>query len=278
VESNSRDDERSHQPLLTARDLSLLGFAAQHRLILAGHAQSLLGVSARVAQRRMTALTRAGYLEARRVFAGQPACYRITRDGLGAAGSDLAPPRLDVRGYAHDVGVAWLWLAARRGAFGPLKALLAERTLRSEDARAAAAARAGAALQEPGPVTGPYGVRLGGLGAQGRERLHYPDLLLVTEDGRRIAVELELTSKGRSRREGILSGHGADARVSTVLYLVDRPAVGRAVEASARRLGMAALVQVQRVHQTLEPVGGDGGTTLDRTACNRRDEARGAER
>lgn len=278
VESNSRGDEHPRRPPLTARDLSLLGFAAEHRLILAGHAQSLLGVSARAAQRRMTALTRGGYLDAHRVFAGQPACYQITRDGLGAAGSDLAPPRLDVRGYAHDVGVAWLWLAARRGAFGPLTRLVAERTLRSEDARRAAAARAGVASRDTGSLTGPYGVRLGGLGAHGRERLHYPDLLLVTEDGRRVAVELELTSKGQSRREAILSGYGADARVGTVLYLVDRPAVGRAVEASARRLGMAALVQVQRVHQTQVPVRSASGTARDRTASNRRDEPRGAER
>jgi hypothetical protein len=278
MESNSRADEHPHRPPLTARDLSLLDFAAVHRLILAGHAQSLLGVSAQVAQRRMTALTRGGYLDAHRVFAGQPACYQITRDGLGAAGSDLAPPRLDVRGYAHDVGLAWLWLAARRGAFGPLRELMAERTLRSEDARRAAAVRAGVAFQDAGSVTGPYGVRLGGLGAHGRERLHYPDLLLVTEDGRRIAVELELTSKGQSRRQAILSGYGADARVGTVLYLVDRPAVGRTVEASARRLGMAALVQVQRVNQTQAPVGGWGGTTIDRTGSDRRDEPRGPER
>jgi hypothetical protein len=278
MESNSRADQHPRRPLLTARDLSLLGFAAVHRLILAGHAQSLLGVSAQVARRRMTALTKGGYLDAHRVFAGQPACYQITRDGLGAAGSDLAPPHLDVRGYAHDVGVAWLWLAARRGAFGPLKRLVAERTLRSEDARRTAAVRGGVAFQDAGSVTGPYGVRLGGLGAHGRERLHYPDLLLVTEDGRRIAVELELTSKGQSRREAILSGYGADARVGTVLYLVDRPAVGRAVEASARRLGMAALVQVQRVNQTQAPVGGVGGTTRERTGPDRRDEPRGPER
>jgi hypothetical protein len=277
VETDSRGEERPPRTLLTARDLSLLDFAAQHRLILAAHAQSLFGVSARVVGRRLTALTREGYLQARRVFAAQPACYQITRDGLGATGSPLTPPRLDVRGYAHDVGVAWLWLAARRGAFGPLKELLAERTLRSEDARGEAA-RAGGPLAARASETGPYGVRLGGLGAHGRERLHYPDLLLVASDGQRIAVELELTSKGQSRREGILIGYGSDARVSTVLYLVDHPAVGRAVEASARRLGMESLVQVQRVQQALPPLGGFPGAARERIASQERGDSPGAER
>ena len=273
MENDSGSGERPRRTLLTPRDLTLLGFAAQHRLILAAHAQSLFGVSASVAQRRMRALTAGGYLEAHRVFAGQPACYRITREGLAAAGSDLAAPRLDVRGYAHDVGLAWLWLAGRRGVFGPLKEMLAERTLRSADARATPGRG-----HQADSVSGPHGVRLGGFGSQGRERLHYPDLLLVTQDGRRIAVELELTSKGQTRRQQILSGYGSDARISTVLYLVDRPAVGRALEATARRLGIESLVQIQRVHQTLAPHGGSAGLSSERAASHARGDSRGAGR
>lgn len=253
MDPESRSGGRPRQTLLTARDLELLHFAAQHRLILAAHAQSLLGVSRGVAQRRLRALADGGYMVARRVFAGQPACHQLTRAGLAAAGSDLPPPRLDVRGYAHDVGMAWLWLEARRGAFGPLKDVLTERTLRSRDARAAAAGRAGVVSAEAShDHRSPYGIRLGGGGHQGYERLHYPDLLLITPGGQRIAVELELTRKGQTRRERILAGYGSDARVSAVLYLVDQARVGRAIETSARRLGIASLVHVQRVHQTVD--------------------------
>ncbi len=93
------------------------------------------------------------------------------------------------------------------------------------------------------------GVRLGGTGPGGRERLHYPDLLLVTPDGRRIAVELELSAKGTARREKILAGYGADARIDAVLYLVDRPVLATAIRSSARRLGISHHVHVQWVRQ-----------------------------
>jgi hypothetical protein len=269
VEPDSRRAGRGRQTLLTARDLSLLDFVAQHRLILAAHAQSLLGVSPGAAQRRLRALANGGYVLTRRVFAGQPACYQLSRAGLAVVGSDLPPPRLDLRSYAHDVGMAWLWLAAQRGRFGPVSAVLTERTLRSADARAAAAARAGVAPPEAGERLQPYGIRLGGTGQRGRERLHYPDLLLITRQGQRIAVELELTSKGQARRERILAGYGSDARVSTVLYLVDRPDVGRAIEKSARRLGIESLVHVQRVRQTLPPPGMSAARTAERALAPR---------
>jgi hypothetical protein len=93
----------------------------------------------------------------------------------------------------------------------------------------------------------PMGVRLGGVGAGGRERLHYPDLLLVTPDGKRIAFELELTSKGAARREKILMGYAFDRKIDAVVYLVrDRP-TGQKIQASARRAGISDLIHVQLV-------------------------------
>jgi hypothetical protein len=226
--------------LITDRDQALLSFAAQHRLVLASHIQVLLGVSPDAARARLRTLQAGGLLGCERFFHGQPRCWWITRKGLAVIGSRLPPPRLDLRSYRHDVGLAWVWLAAERGAFGPLRELISERTMRSHDGAAARSAL------DPGRAEEPFGVRLGGAGPAGRERLHYPDLLLVTPDSRRIGVELELTGKERARREQILSGYASDPRIDAVLYLVDRPAVARAVEASAARLGIGAIVQVQR--------------------------------
>jgi hypothetical protein len=217
---------------LTNRDLELLRFVGEHRLVLQTHVQKLLGISAQASRARLRALARGGFLSCRRLFDGQPACCQIRRAGLAAVGSSLPAPRLDLARYAHDVGVAWLWLAARRGTFGPMREILAERTLRSHD-RAA----------DRG--TEPYGVRVGGVGPRGHMRVHYPDLLLVTPRGRRIAVELELTSKGRSRRERILSGYAADSRIDAVLYLVEHRSTGHAIETSARRMGVSDRVHVQ---------------------------------
>lgn len=243
---------------LTDRDRQLLAFAARHRIVQTSQIAVLLGTSAAAAAPRMRALRRAGILTAQAPFDRQPRCYSITRRGLDAIESRLPPPRLDLRSYRHDVGIAWLWLAARGGAFGPLREVVSEREMRSRDATDAHAVRTG------GGRTDPFAVRLGGIGSGGRERLHYPDLLLVGAGGRRVAVELELTSKGRTRRERILAAYAADPRIDAVLYLVDRAATGRAIRASAARLGIRERVQVQQVR--LEGPPGGPPTTRARSA------------
>src|SRR5579859_936688 len=229
---------RGHGPergaRVTERDLALLGFLADHRIVRADHVQRFLGVAASTAAGRLRTLRDAGYVRREVVFHGHPACHRVTGDGLRLIGRSLKVPRRDPRGYGHDIGLAWLWLAARDGALGPLRSFTAERSIRS--------------LDRPGQRSDPpLAVRLGGSGPQGAERLHYPDLVLVTARGTRVAVELELTGKPRSRREQILAAYGGDPQIDAVLYLVDNRAVGRAVHGSARRLGLASLVRVKQV-------------------------------
>jgi len=219
---------------ITERDRLLLAFAAEHKLVLASQAKALLGTSLAAAARRLRALGADRLLDSDRPFDEQPLCYQVTREGLGVIESRLPAPRsVDRAGYRHDVGVGWLWLAGRAGVWGEMREVVSERAMRSRDGRS--------------PGTERFGVRLGGLGPGGRERFHYPDLLLVDPRGHRIAVELELTAKDRRRLEGILAGYAADPRVSAVLYLVDRPSVGRSIQASARALGISDLVHVQPV-------------------------------
>jgi hypothetical protein len=219
---------------VTDRDRLVLEFVAEHRLVLAGHVQALLGVSAEAAARRLRALVTAGLLSTYTVFHRHPACFQAAQAGLALVASGLPKPKLDYRTYAHDVGVAWLWLAARDGAFGELREVIPERELRSRDG--------------PGRRSDPpLAVQLGGFGPGGRERLHYPDLLLVTPEGHRIAVELELSGKGRTRRERILEGYACDPNIDVLLYLVTDSRIGAQIEASARRLDMAPMVHVQRV-------------------------------
>lgn len=228
-------------PRITGRDRLLLEFIAEHRLVLSNHVQALLGVSAQTAARRLRALEQAGLVDRETLFHRYPAHYRIRRRGLELIGSRLGVPKRALN-IAHDVGVAWLWLAARRGAFGSLAQVVSERSMRSRDGAEAHAARVtGRSGQEP------FGVRLAGQGPRGRPRLHYPDLLLVDREGRRIAVELELSSKGRSRRHQIIGGYASDRRIDAVLYLVNDQRIGREVQEAARRFGSERTVIVQRV-------------------------------
>jgi hypothetical protein len=240
-------------------DLRLLAFAAEHRLVLAAHAQAMLGISARAAARRLRVLAQSGYLRSDRQLAGR-GWYQIDRDGLAATGSSLSRPRdVDLASYEHDIGLAWLWLAADRGALGATRAIVSERHMRSADRRAER-------------FSVPYGVRVPGAGARGGERRHYPDLLLETASGHRVAVELELSSKSPRRREEILGGYAIDARFDAVLYLVDRPDVGRAIERSAAAVGVSDLVSVQRV------AFGPGAGGISRGRTGERADARTGER
>lgn len=210
---------------------ALLTFIGEHRFVLAAQAGALLGTPERSTQSKLHKLADGGYLIEEPVLGG-PVVYRSTRLGLDVVGSSLRPLPISLKNYWHDVGAAWLWLAARGGAFGPVRELLAERVMRSHDARGR---------------DDPFGVRLGGIGRDGRERLHYPDLLIVDRRGRRLAIELEITSKEPAKRERILAAYAADPRIAKVRYVVYKPAVGRALATSVTRLSIGSLVSIQRV-------------------------------
>lgn len=237
-------------------DLDLLGFAAAQRLFQRSHAQALLGAGAPAADRSLERLRRAALVEIHEVFRGEEPAYTITRGGLRLLGRSGSAPRLDLSVYAHDLGVAWLWLAARRGRWGEARALVGERELRArhvlggldgggeELCRAAntAASTGGAPNGPAAPVPAP--VALAGPGPAGRPRLHYPDLGLVLRGGRQLALELELSAKGPARMAGILNGYALSG-YDTVIYLVERAAVAEAVQRAARRRGMDGCVHVQ---------------------------------
>jgi hypothetical protein len=215
------------------------------------HVRVWLGVSAPAARGRLRRLHCAGLATGAVRFHGQPACWRITRRGLSAIGSRLPAPGDDLATHTHDIGVAWLWLAARGGAFGPLREVISERELRSAEGPG-------------GRADPPLAVRVGGVGPRGGARLHYPDLLLVTARGQRVAIELELTSKSRTRRELILSAYGAEPRIDHVLYLVRDRRIGDQIATTARRLGLEDLVHVQRVKLADPTRPSAAGRTLER--------------
>jgi hypothetical protein len=246
---------------LGERDVALLEFAAQHRLILRAQAQAVLGLAEGSTAARLKALSEAGLLEREPSrFRGIPACFLITLAGLKAIGSSLPKPRFDLGTHDHDVGLAWLYLGAQAGKFGAVRSVLSERQMRSHDARA----------DREGP---PHAVRLGGYDGHGRERLHYPDLVLELASGHRIAFELELTGKDTRRRERILSGYAADRRIDAVVYLAEDPAVQRNVQRSAARLGISSRVIVQRCAFPEPDRRGGAGRAAHRTRPGARSES-----
>ena len=250
---------------LTPADLSVLGPLAEHRILIAPQVAVLLGVSERTAARRLKRLHDAGLVLHRQIFAGAPHAARITSRGLRAAGSQLKAPNLNLNEYRHDVGVAWLWLAARAGSFGELSAMTSDRRMQADDA---AAVSAGARAR--------WGIGVGMLGHHGAPQHHYPDLLLEMATGHRVAVELELTGKSARRMGRIMLA--SDARVDQVLYLAANQRIAQRVTDSARRAGIGDRVHVQLLAPDgIEGAGVGGARTVPRTAhCAV--EPRGVER
>ena len=175
----------------------MLAFAAEHRFVLADHLARLLGISRDAAGTRMRALRAAGYLAEAQPLREEPPLYQVTTPGLRAIGSDLPRPRtVDLAVYRHDAGLAWLAVAAERGC----------------SARSARSSPNGGCARRTGART--MGRRRSACASaawgDGRQRLHYPDLVVTTATGHRVAFELELTTKEPRRRERILAAYAAD--------------------------------------------------------------------
>jgi hypothetical protein len=237
---------------ITDTDRALLRFAAEHRFVIAAQVAALLGVSEAAAETRLRRLGTGGHLRRHKELYRGPTWHQITRAGLRAVSSDLPAPRgFDLATHRHDAGLGWLMLTAQAGRFGPLERIISERRMRSHDGRSDDGAQR-------------YGVRLGGVGPGGRDRLHYPDLVVVTRTGHRVAFELELSTKAVARRERILAGYAADRRIDAVVYLVERASLGRAIERSAARMGISHLVRVQRVSMAPTATGRSGAVAAQR--------------
>jgi hypothetical protein len=239
----------------------VLEFLAEHRFAVTPQVQALLGCSARAAREQLRALIGAGHVRSDRIFAGRPSTCRITASGLRAIGSRLAPPRLQLSGYDHDLGLGWLWLAARYGAFGELIAIHSERFMRSHDARSDRSLPA-------------FGVGTGVIGPRGRELRHYADLLLQTRADQHVAVELELTAKSSPRLAGIMLAYASDMRIDAVLYLVPDRRLAARTERAARDAGIAALIHVQPLAGPPHGAAGHGRALLRGVQLHARQAAR----
>ncbi len=225
---------RAQDISLTQRDASVLGPLAEHRFLTVPQLAVLLAVTEGTATKRLSRLDHDGMLRLRSLFARLPPAASIETRGLRALGSPLKAPELNLNEYRHDVGVAWMWLAARAGSFGEPRGISTERRMQAEDGAAMAAGRSTA-----------WGVGLGVLTGHGQAKRHYPDLMLDTASGHRVAVELELTAKSAGRMARIMSAYASDARVDHVLYLAATGTIATRAAESAARAGIRDRVHVQ---------------------------------
>jgi hypothetical protein len=178
-------------------------------------------------------------LEHKRVFHGAPGIYLATRTGLATVDLSLAPPRVDLRTYDHDLKLASLVVELERE-FGAER-LRTEREMRAVDTPADGRVRARPRFAVP--LTGAGGQLQ--LTPVGRPRLHFPDCAVTLDADRVLAVELERTAKGGARLRRILSAYVSARYIAEVRYYVHAARVRGLVESEVAARRAQSLIEVR---------------------------------
>lgn len=163
---------------LQRRDLELLRWSAEQYAARTDQLQLLAGCGARTMRRTTARLRARGLIEARALFVGEPAWVTPTSAGLRLSGSPF-------RVWSIRVG-----LLQHVGAVNDVRLHIHERASSSLWICERALARERKDRQD-----------------------HLPDALVITEDGQRVAIEVELTPKSEKRLIAILDelSHRFDA-------------------------------------------------------------------
>ncbi|HEY4429084.1 MAG TPA: hypothetical protein VGN08_12845 [Solirubrobacteraceae bacterium] len=193
------------------------------------------------ARARLLAAERDLQLTRRRLLAGEPVLFAITRAGLRDCGlSGLEPCRISVTNAPH--AIACVRAAAALEVCFPDHRVTGERELR-RDERLAGVPLASARL---------------GTTPEGTPLLHRPDLVLwpAGPRGRPVAIEVELTTKSPRRLAQICQAWARCRSVDGVIYLAAPDVVAPLNRAIAKVSSSAAIVVL--------PLGAvDGSLQLD---------------
>ena len=213
--------------LVTPRDEQIIRWLVRMRLATAAHIGRAFHTTPAAAARRARALCRASLLRRERVLWGLPSLYVVLPAGARLTASPLAAsPAIDLAGLRHDLALVSLSLDLLEAV--PGSHWISERELRRE--------RAGE----------------DGLGL----RTHFPDGVHVLPDGRRVAVELDLTPKTGRRLGGILRYYARSRAYDAVRYFLPTPGAAGRISALARDLPH---VRAEVWIVPAEAGGGDGG-------------------
>jgi hypothetical protein len=235
---------RSHPGFrVTARDRAIVRWVGRLRMATAAQVAARFRLGRAVSYARLSGLVRLGLLDHCRIFHAESGVYVATRAGLSIVELELPPARVDIRTYAHDVGLSWLVIGLERE-FGP------ERVRTERETRAADTSLGTAPTRQQRfavQLTGAHGQLQ--LTPAGHRRLHFPDCTVVGARGepadRLLAVELERTAKGRTRLRRILAGYIAARHIGAVRYYALGERVRHLVEREVAAQRAHALIDVR---------------------------------
>jgi hypothetical protein len=185
---------------ITQRDMEMLRFATRHGVCTAEQLSRRFFSSDSACWRRLRALENLGLLQRHRTWWQAPRVVMTTPLGTQLANVDLPPARLNLPELEHSLALVDLsedLLAANPGA-----QWITERELRRDAIRRH---------------------RLDGMAARA-VRVRTPDGVIVLE-GKRLAVELDLTPKRTEQYEQLLRAYAADRDVEGLWWFARSAAV-----------------------------------------------------
>lgn len=220
----------AHSPL---RDWEIVRWVGRLGAVTIDQLRARFGLGRTAAYRRVAACVEGQLLERVALLRGQPALIRATRRGLRLTRLPLsvaqAPPEL----VGHWVACGWVAITLEQE-FGA-EAVRSEREIRLEE------------RWSEGPIAS---AKLGE-NPDGSDRLHRPDLAVVT-GGRIVAIEVELTPKAPRRLEGIVKAWRRARWVDSVRYYVPHGSTQRGVERAVDHMRARDRVEVVLVSCSME--------------------------
>jgi hypothetical protein len=221
--------------LVTARDRSVVQFVGAHPWVVSEHIRRLLSlysqcsiphVAPQVARRRLGVLVGHGILAhgMLRLFGTPLSAYWLTRRGAHFLGHELGPGGVDIRQLQHDAAVADVHIA-----------LVGRGATQIWTARTLASARARGSLPE------------GMLAYLGAREVHVPDIVATLADGRRIAVEVEMSRKSPRRLAQIMRAYRLARGLDEVVYLAPLEARARAIAQAARGVSKVRVARLEQI-------------------------------
>lgn len=205
-------------PGLDGTDLEVLRYLVGHGMCSPRQVASRFSATAARAQRQLRALEDARLVTRDRVIVGLPTVVRATARGARLSGCDLPPASLELGRVRHSL--ALVDLSDELLGAHPASTWTTERELRRDRMR-----------------TARDGIRW-------ERQRRVPDGLLRLADGRRVAVELDLTSKRSSRLDLLAGAYAVDPDVDVVWwYLPSQTAAVR----------MGGLVAERGLEELIEP-------------------------
>ncbi|WP_334110823.1 hypothetical protein, partial [Thermodesulfitimonas autotrophica] len=172
------------------------------------------------AYRRLSVMTKSGYLRHVRPLAEEPGVYLLTQRGIEAADLGRGRARLRLHTFRHDLLVADMAIVLGQATDGEW---ITERELRAG---------------------------VGGIGRPG-PRAHVPDGVLIHPGGARIAVEVEISSKPKARLEKLLRGYVRRPEFNQVLYICKTKRQTERIQELARKIA-PGLVVVKTIEEVLK--------------------------